>query len=69
MGIEQQIRDALDLLQNAHATYQQADDITRKQLNQTLFACILLGHPDDHIRIELNEPYNTLTSGYTPQSN
>jgi chaperonin cofactor prefoldin len=61
--LEKGIREALDLLQDAHATYECSPDHIRKQLNRTLFARILLGPDADDIRVELNEPYTTLSAG------
>jgi len=62
--LEQGIREALDLLQDAHATYERSPAHIRKQLNRTLFARILLGPDTDDIRVELNEPYTTLSAGH-----
>jgi len=61
--LEDGIREALDLLQDAHATYERAPAHIRKQLNRTLFARILLGPDADDIRVELNEPDTTLSAG------
>ena len=47
--LEQQTRDALDLLQDARETYEQASGPTRKQLNRAIFARILLGYEPDQI--------------------
>ncbi|MFT4289494.1 recombinase family protein [Nocardioides sp.] len=67
--LEQQMREALDLLQDVHETYQQAAPMLRRQLNQALFARVLLGAESTQVRIELNEPYNSLASGNSPRSN
>lgn len=40
---EQRIREALDVLQDAHATYEQSAGHIRRQLNRALFARVLLG--------------------------
>ncbi|MFT4228052.1 recombinase family protein [Micropruina sp.] len=61
--LEDGIREALNLLQDAHATYERSPAHIRKQLNRTLFARILLGPDADDIRVELNEPYTTLSAG------
>ncbi|MFT4084073.1 MAG: recombinase family protein [Nocardioides sp.] len=61
--LEQEVRGALDLLQNIHETCQQATPIVRKQLNGALFARVLLGAEPTQVRVELNEPYDALTSG------
>lgn len=60
--LEHGIREALNLLQDAHATYERSPAHIRKQLNRTLFARILLGPDAEDIRIELNEPYTTLST-------
>lgn len=59
-ALEQQTRDALDLLQDVYETYEQATEAIRKQLNQAIFNRVLLGAKPHQIRLELNEPYNTL---------
>lgn len=59
--IRQRVRDALDLLQDAHATYTNAPVTVRKQLNQAIFAGIFLGPELDQIRAELNEPFASIT--------
>ena len=41
--IRQRVRDALDLLQDVHATYADAPVTVRKQLNRAIFAGIFLG--------------------------
>ena len=62
--LEQQLLDALDLLQDAHNAYEKASEPVRKQLNRALFARILLGTEPSDIRVELNEPYSIFaTSG------
>jgi chaperonin cofactor prefoldin len=61
--LEQGIREALDLLQDAHATYERSPAHIRKQFNRTLFARILLGPDANDICVELNEPYTTLSAG------
>lgn len=66
--LEHPIREALELLQDAHETYVQATPTVRKQLNQALFTRILLGTEPTQIRIELNEPYSSLTGGNYPGS-
>lgn len=58
--MEQQTRDALDLLQDAYETYEQATEPTRKQLNRAIFTRVLLGYEPEQLRVELNEPYNAL---------
>lgn len=58
--LEHQTRDALDLLQDVHQTYQQATEPVRKQLNRAIFARILLGYEPEQIRVEINEPYSAL---------
>ena len=59
--IRQRVRDALDLLQDAHATYADAPVTVRKQLNRAIFAGIFLGPEPDQIRAELNEPFASIT--------
>lgn len=59
--IRQRVRDALDLLQDAHATYTNAPATVRKQLNQAVFAGIFLGPEPTPIRAELNEPFASIT--------
>ena len=63
--LEQDVREALGLLQDAHATYEQSPAHIRKQLNRAVFTRVLLG-PED-IRVELNEPYATLSAGEPDQ--
>lgn len=45
MSLERRIQDALDLLEDAHATYASSPETVRKQLNRTVFAGVFLG-PD-----------------------
>ena len=59
--IQQRVRDALDLLQDVHATYTNAPVTVRKQLNQAIFAGIFLGPDPSQIRAELNEPFASIT--------
>lgn len=59
--LEQRTRDALDLLEDAHQTYQRATEAIRKQLNHALFARVLLGFEPTQIRVEFNKPYDTPT--------
>ena len=59
--IRQRLRDALDLLQDVHATYTNAPVTVRKQLNQAIFAGIFLGPELGQIRAELNEPFASIT--------
>lgn len=59
--IRQRVRDALDLLQDAHATYADAPATVRKQLNRAIFAGIFLGPEPGQIRAELNEPFASIT--------
>lgn len=59
--IQQRVRDALDLLQDVHATYTYAPVTVRKQLNQAIFARRFLGPEPGQIRAELNEPFATIT--------
>jgi len=59
--IRQRLRDALDLLQDAHATYRNAPVTVRKQLNQAVFTGIFLGPEPAQIRAELNEPFASIT--------
>lgn len=59
-ALEQQTRDALDLLQDVHETYEQATEAIRKQLNQAIFNRVILGAEPHQIRLELNEPYSGL---------
>ncbi len=69
-ALAQKLRDALDLLQNAHENYTQADEATRQQLNYSLFARVL-GPQSDQIRIELNDDYDALvkaTLGIGPET-
>lgn len=66
--LEQQTRSAPDLLQDAHETYQRAAPPIRKQLNQALFARVLLGAEPTQIRVELNEPYDVLSRANTPDN-
>lgn len=56
------MQDALDLLEDAHATYASAPATIRKQLNRTMFAGVFLGPETDQIRSELNEPFASLTT-------
>jgi len=60
--LEQRTREALDLLHDAHQTYQRASEPIRKQLNHALFARILLGYDPSQIEIEFNKPYDTLAA-------
>lgn len=60
--LEQRTRDALDLLEDSHQTYQRATEAIRKQLNHALFARVLLGFEPTQIRVEFNKPYDTLTA-------
>lgn len=62
--IEQRIRDALDLLQDAHTTYTNASTTIRKQLNRAIFTGIFLG--PDQVRAELNEPFASITAQGRP---
>lgn len=62
--IEQRIRDALDLLQDAHTAYTNASTTVRKQLNRAIFTGIFLG--PDQIRAELNEPPASITDQGRP---
>lgn len=59
--ILERVRDALDLLQDIHATYRNAPVTVRKQLDQAIFTGIFLGPKPDQIRSELNEPFATIT--------
>jgi len=59
-ALEQQARDALDLLQDVHETYEQATEAIRKQLNQAIFNRVRLGAEAHQIRLDLKEPYNSL---------
>ncbi|CCH77521.1 hypothetical protein BN12_200017 [Nostocoides japonicum T1-X7] len=59
--IRQRLCDALDLLQDAHATYTDAPVTVRKQLNRAIFAGIFLGPDPTQIRAELNEPFASIT--------
>lgn len=59
--IRRRVRDALDLLQEAHTTYVNAPVTVRKQLNQAIFTGIFLGPEPDQIHTELNEPFTTIT--------
>ncbi len=61
-SLEAQIQDALDLLEDAHATYASAPATVRKQLNRAIFAGVFLGPEPDQIRSELNEPFARLTA-------
>lgn len=63
--LEQQTRDALDLLQDAHEAYERAPGPIRKQLNQALFTRILLGPEPEQIQVQLNELYAALTTTQT----
>lgn len=54
--IQQRVRDALDLLQDVHATHMNAQVTVRKQLNRAIFTGIFLGPEPGQIRAELNEP-------------
>ncbi|WP_246323187.1 recombinase family protein [Microlunatus parietis] len=60
--IERQTRDALDLLQDVHTTYERATEPIRKQLNRAVFERVLIGYEPDQIRVELNDPYRELVS-------
>jgi hypothetical protein len=70
--LTRKLHDALELLQNAHKNYTQADEAARQQLNYSLFARILLGPQPDQIRIELNDDYDALvnppTRGIEPET-
>lgn len=59
--IRQRVRDALDLLQDVHATYADAPVTVRKRLNRAVFAGIFLGPEPTQIRAELNEPFASIT--------
>lgn len=59
--IRQRVRDALDLLQDVHATYADAPVTVRKQLNRAIFAGIFQGPEPGQIRAELNEPFASIT--------
>lgn len=59
--IQQRFRDALDLLQDVHATYTDASATVRKQLNQAVFGGIFFGPEPGQIRAELNEPFASIT--------
>lgn len=59
--IRQRVRDALDVLQDALATYSDATATVRKQLNQAIFARIFLGPEPTQVRVELNEPFASIT--------
>ncbi|WP_454301961.1 recombinase zinc beta ribbon domain-containing protein [Salana multivorans] len=59
--IRQRVRDALDLLHDAHTTYADAPVTVRKQLNRAIFAGIFLGPEPNQIRADLNEPFATIT--------
>lgn len=62
---ERRLREALDILEDAAATYASADPALRRQLNQTVFRRILIGAEQD-IRIELNDDYNDVVSSGEP---
>ncbi len=66
-ALEHKLRHALDLLQDVHDHYRHADHAIRQQLNQALFARVLLGPQPDQIRIELNDDYDALVN--TPRLN
>ena len=59
--IRQRLCDALDLLQDVHATYNDAPATVRKQLNRAIFAGIFLGPELTQIRADLNEPFASIT--------
>ncbi len=59
--IQQRLCDALDLLQDVHATYTDAPATVRKQLNRAIFVGIFLGPEPGQIRTELNEPFASIT--------
>ena len=59
--VRQRVRDALDLLHDAHTTYADAPVTVRKQLNRAIFAGIFLGPEPNQIRADLNEPFATIT--------
>lgn len=59
--IRQRVCDALDLLQDVHATYLNAPVTVRKQLNQAIFAGTFLGPEPGQIRAELNDPFTSIT--------
>ncbi len=59
--ILERVRDALDLLQDVHATYPNAPVTVRRKLNQAIFTRIFLGPEPSQIRAELNEPFATIT--------
>ncbi|WGT46748.1 recombinase family protein [Tessaracoccus lacteus] len=61
-SLEAQVRDALDLLEDAHATYASASATVRKQLNRTIFAGVFLSPESPQIRSELNEPFAGFTT-------
>ncbi len=54
---ERDIRDTLDLVQNAHDLYIGADEATKLQLNRAIFKRVLIGNRTGDLRIELNETY------------
>lgn len=66
ISLERQIQDSLDLLEDAHATYTNAPETIRKQMNRAIFAGIFLGPETDQIRAELNEPFTSLTDRGRP---
>ncbi len=49
----QRARDALDLLEGAHARYATAAQHERKQMNNALFSRVLVGPASEEIRVEL----------------
>ena len=61
--VTKSIKDSLERLQDAHTTYQAATEPIRKQLNQAVFARILLGPGE--MRVEVNEPYQKLLDTHT----
>jgi hypothetical protein len=52
------LKTALDLASGCHRAYLQADDHTRRLLNQALFKAIYID--EDGVRAELTEPFKTL---------
>ena len=64
-AVAKNIRDSLELLQDAQSTYRAATEAIRKQLNQAVFTRILLG--PDEMRVELNESYQELLTTRTSE--
>ncbi len=66
------LADTLDLTRDCHTAYLEANDSTRRLFNQAFFARIYIDEDDETreqtVRVDYNEPFDTLLSRLIPAS-